>query len=74
MELFWQASTIMVLGMGLVFLFLYVVILVVQLAAVLIRRYAPTEEESGAGTPKADEVDGDVLAAVIAAAVHERGR
>jgi sodium pump decarboxylase gamma subunit len=40
MELFWQALTIMTLGMILVFLFLFVVIQCMNLTAFLIRRYA----------------------------------
>lgn len=61
----------MVLGMGLVFLFLYVVILTVQGTAALVRRYAPAEDET-AGTPSmAVGPDEDELAAVVAVALHE---
>ncbi len=71
MELLRQASTIMVLGMGLVFLFLYVVILAVQATAALVRRYAPAEAEPAEARPVADDVGEDELAAVIAVALHE---
>jgi sodium pump decarboxylase gamma subunit len=76
MELFWQATTIMVLGMGLVFLFLFGVILAVQGVAVVLRRYAPAEEEAGspAGGGGPAGTDGDALVAAIAAALHSRGR
>lgn len=40
MELFWQALTIMTLGMALVFLFLFVVIQCMNFTAYLISRYA----------------------------------
>jgi oxaloacetate decarboxylase gamma subunit len=70
MELFRQATTIMVLGMGLVFLFLALVILSIHGTAWLIRRY---EARSGAGRPRGSEGDaGDAVAAAIAVALHER--
>ena len=40
MELFWQALTIMTLGMVLVFLFIFVVIQCMHFTAYLIHRYA----------------------------------
>lgn len=61
----------MVLGMGLVFLFLYVVILAVQGTGALVRRYAPAEPAPAAPRPTADDVGEDELAAVIAVALHE---
>jgi sodium pump decarboxylase gamma subunit len=64
MELFRQAFTIMVLGMGLVFLFLYVLIVAVQAAARIVQRIeAPGASEAG---------DEDATVAAIAAAVAER--
>lgn len=74
MELLRQAFTIMVLGMGLVFLFLYVVILAVQGTGALVRRYAPAEPEPAAPRVGADEPDEGELAAVIAVALNESKR
>jgi sodium pump decarboxylase gamma subunit len=39
-ENFWQATVIMVIGMGIVFLFLAALILMMQIAAKIIARYA----------------------------------
>ena len=69
MELFRQAVTIMLLGMGLVFVFLALVILLVQAAAALIRRHEEKAASIGQ-VPKA-EGDGNRVAAVIAVALHE---
>lgn len=70
MELFRQAVTIMMLGMGLVFVFLALVILLVQAAAALIRRYEAKTASIGRD-PNA-ECDGGRVAAVIAVALHEQ--
>ena len=70
MELFRQAATIMVLGMGLVFLFLALIILLVQGTARLIRRREAPPGEDLPGPPE-DGVSGPVVAA-IAAALHDR--
>ncbi len=64
----------MVLGMGLVFLFLYVVILAVQGTGALVRRYAPAEAEPMEPRPAVDVAGEDELAAVIAVALNETGR
>lgn len=71
MELFRQAATIMILGMGLVFVFLAMVILLVQMTAKAVRRYEARsrKNESDAGGRGGD--DGP-LAAVIAVALHEQ--
>lgn len=66
MELFKQAFTIMVLGMGLVFAFLAVVIFCVQGVARLARRLEPAPVETG------EEPDESLLAAAIAVALHEQ--
>ncbi len=73
MQLFWQASTIMVLGMGLVFLFLLVVILAVQLTAVLVRRFAPADGAASTEAPVAAAPGDELLAAVMAVALHQAG-
>ena len=70
MELFRQAVTIMVLGMGLVFVFLALVILLVQATAAVIRRYEEKAGSSGQVTTAGG--DGDRVAAVIAVALHEQ--
>ncbi len=66
MELFWQALTIMTLGMTIVFLFLFVVIQCMNLTAHLIRRYAA--EQPAPATGSADASARARLAAAIAAA------
>ncbi len=70
MDLLRQAATIMVLGMGLVFVFLALVILFVQNTARLIRRYERASGEEPAGF-HGDGMD-DPVAAAIAIALHER--
>lgn len=70
MELFQQAATIMVLGMGLVFVFLAVVIAFVHITARMVRRYE-------AGLQERDTVDregggGDGLIAAVAVVIHEQ--
>ena len=62
MELFWQALTIMTLGMALVFLFLFVVIQCMNFTAYLIRRYAAQHP-----APSADGADTAAQARLVAA-------
>lgn len=71
MELFRQAATIMVLGMGLVFVFLGFVILCVQMAARVIQRCGVGSEADDAG-PGADAEAGGALVAAVAVALHEQ--
>lgn len=71
MELLRQAATIMVLGMGLVFLFLALIILFVQGAARLIRRYEARSADEPPRPPEGGVTE--PVAAAIAAALHERG-
>ena len=70
MELLRQATTIMVLGMGLVFVFLALIILFVQGTARLVRRYEalPGKEPPPAPAGGVSEP----MAAAMAAALHER--
>ena len=70
MELFRQAFTIMVLGMGLVFVFLAVVIVLVQAIATLIQWHENKSETCGQDTPYNGE--DQKMAAAIAVALHER--
>ncbi len=70
MELFRQAATIMVLGMGLVFLFLAAVILCVMGVARLVRRYEEQAVSGGEGGKGGE--DGRKLAAAIAVALGQR--
>jgi sodium pump decarboxylase gamma subunit len=66
MELFWQALTIMTLGMTIVFLFLFVVIQCMNFTAFMIRRYAA---QHPVPTPDGTEVAARArLVAAIAAA------
>ena len=68
MQLFWQALTIMVMGMALVFAFLAIVIQAVNLAARVIHHFEgePAEETPG----KPDPLHRKRLAAAIATALH----
>jgi sodium pump decarboxylase gamma subunit len=70
MELFRQAFTIMVLGMGLVFVFLAVVIILVQAIAKCIQWH---EAKTGTRTQDIpDNGEGEKIAVAIAVALHER--
>ncbi|MEI7901813.1 MAG: OadG family protein [bacterium] len=66
MELFWQALTIMTLGMTIVFLFLFVVIQCMNFTAYLIHRYAALHPAPASGD--ADTAARSRRAAAIAAA------
>lgn len=70
MELFQQASTIMLLGMTLVFIFLAFVVLAVNLAAAIIHRVegAPRDETDTPSTPPPSFQRQRIAA--IAAALH----
>lgn len=68
MELFRQALIIMLLGMGLVFLFLALVILCVQGVAGIVRRRESVASARTMGPAGGD--DGRRLAAVIAVALR----
>jgi sodium pump decarboxylase gamma subunit len=70
MELFRQAFTIMVLGMGLVFVFLAVVILLVQAIAKAIHWHESVSGARGQDTP--DHEEGEKVAVAMAVALHER--
>jgi sodium pump decarboxylase gamma subunit len=74
MELLQQATTIMVLGMGLVFAFLGLVVLAMQLAAYAIHRIegAPRDDGPGPGGPAASEAGGRRAAAIAAALARMR--
>jgi Na+-transporting methylmalonyl-CoA/oxaloacetate decarboxylase gamma subunit len=66
LELFWQAFTIMTVGMGLVFLFLYIVVRSMSVSAWFVARW----EKAHAAEPEDNDRAGAVIAA-ISAAVHE---
>lgn len=68
MELFQQAFTIMVLGMVLVFAFLGLVILAMNVSAVLVHRFE-REPENGKDRPGEDSQATGRRVAVIAAAL-----
>jgi len=68
MALFWQALTIMTLGMGLVFVFLFILIQAVRLAAVIVRRFEPPEADEPIALAPASPA---AVAAAIAVAVTE---
>lgn len=62
MELFWQTTTIMTLGMALVFLFLFIVIQCMNFTAFMIRRYVAAHP-----VPQADGTDAADKARLVAA-------
>jgi len=64
--MFRQAAVIMCLGMGLTFVFLYVVILAMRLTGWLVRRYEAGLEGGAAGG------DAGALVAAIAVAIREK--
>ncbi len=70
---FWQATTIMVIGMGVVFLFLAILILMMQMAARVIAKFAPPPEPAQPGAMAAAPARGDdgAVVAAIAAAVKQ---
>ncbi len=69
MELFQQALTIMALGMGLVFVFLALVILLVQAISKVIQQ----REQSSPALEQTSPVnlENEIIAVAIAAALHE---
>jgi sodium pump decarboxylase gamma subunit len=69
MELLKEALTIMALGMGLVFLFLLVVILLVQGVARVVRRFEQVQASGGADGSGSD-VATERRVAAIAVALH----
>ena len=71
MELFRQAAVIMVIGMGLTFLFLYLVILSVWATGLFVRRHEGADAKS-AGDAEARDLTSSIAA--MAAAIHEHER
>jgi sodium pump decarboxylase gamma subunit len=74
MQLFWQALTIMTLGMGLVFFFLFVLIQCVRLSARIVQRFEVPEEEDAAPAAPAAGPDLSVLAVAAVVAIAEQRR
>ncbi|MEN8260335.1 MAG: OadG family protein [Pseudomonadota bacterium] len=60
---------LMLVGMGIVFLFLALLVFTVSVMAWIIRRYFPAPEPEEAAVKRAPPAEGDVVA-VIGAAVH----
>jgi oxaloacetate decarboxylase gamma subunit len=70
-----EALKFMVLGMGVVFLFLIILVQVVKLQAYLIEKYFPENSPKVPATPKVSSVDEDEqqrVAAIIAAVAEFR--
>ncbi len=68
-----EALKFMVLGMGIVFLFLIIMIYALKLQAALIAKFLPEEEApaKAAATPKANNAnDSKKIAAIVAAIQH----
>ncbi len=69
-----EALKFMVLGMGVVYLFLYIMVLAVKLQTYLIEKYFPEKPtvEATHIVDEADEEDGAHIAAIIAAVAEFR--
>ncbi len=66
-----EALKFMVLGMGVVFLFLFILVKVVELQAKLIAKYFPENTPKASATPAVDAEDENRRVAAIIAAVTE---
>jgi len=69
-----EALKFMVLGMGVVFLFLFILVKVVELQASLIAKYFPESTNKTPATPAGDTTDDEQrkVAAIIAAVTEFR--
>lgn len=70
METFTQATVIMCLGMGLVFLFVASLVVLIQVSARLLSKYAAEEQAAAPATAAPAKNNGAIVAA-IAAAMHQ---
>jgi len=66
-----EALKFMVLGMGVVFLFLFILVKVVELQASLIAKYFPQNTPKTPATPAVDTEDENRRVAAIVAAVSD---
>ncbi len=68
-----ESIKFMILGMGIVFVFLYILVLLMRLQAWVIARYFPEEAaRSGEVSPAADEDERARVAAIVAAVAEYR--
>ena len=67
MENFTQATVIMCLGMGLVFLFVASLVVLIQVSARLLGKYAEKEPVAAPATASPAKNDGAIVAAIAAA-------
>ncbi len=67
MDNFTQATVIMCLGMGLVFLFVASLVVLIQVSARLLAKYAPEEPEAAPASVAPAQNDGAIVAAIAAA-------
>jgi oxaloacetate decarboxylase gamma subunit len=73
MDMIYQALTFMMLGMGVVFLFLTIMIYMLKLQAYLIQKFVPTNENSI--KPKKQKIsNNDTIAAITAAIFYHNNR
>ena len=73
-ELLSEGLGLMLLGMGTVFVFLTILVLVTSLMSFLIQKYAPIKSDSpsteGASIVDSSKENSGLLAAIISAAIH----
>ena len=67
MDNFTQATVIMCLGMGLVFLFVASLVVLIQVSARLLSKYAKEEAAAAPSTAQPVRNDGAIVAAIAAA-------
>ena len=69
-----ESIKFMILGMGVVFVFLYALVLLMELQAYIINRYFPDEDEvqSNKGRDSAEDDESARVAAIVAAVMEYR--
>ena len=71
MDNFVQATVIMCLGMGLVFLFVASLVVLIQLSARILSNYAEEEAAAAAPAPTPSAANDGAIVAAIAMALHK---
>lgn len=71
MDNFVQATVIMCLGMGLVFLFVSALVVLIQLSARILSNYAEEEAAAPASAPAPSPANNGAIVAAIAMALHQ---
>jgi oxaloacetate decarboxylase gamma subunit len=69
-QLLSEALTLMVLGMGTVFVFLTILVYVTATMSALVKKYAPVQPAGQTPSGAAAQPEDQILLAVISAAIH----